>query len=504
MSRRSRRRRGVSGGVGWLGKSLIGMIVIGVIGCGVLYTVVRGYLHSDGFRQFLSDKAGAITGVTGSFAPFRWDGLAVDSPSFQGTGRGIVKDIRLDGLHTEVGVSGLGGGAWLIKGTRFQRLEMKLDTRRIGEGADSFPRAAAAADASEHVPGWLPRRVELQGLDVDDISVDVTSDQGEFAAKGVRARVNPAGGRQAYKLEVMGGTVTLPFNLVPDIRIDRAKLRYQDGSVSISSANARVWKNGRIDAAGEWSANTGQYSVVGTLDGVKCEEVFNEDWAKRCIGDMRTDFTIDNRTGQPSAYGRLDITNGTLTALPLLDSLAAYADTRRFRVLVLNDAHTDWHWKDGTLVFSNIVLSSDGLIRLEGALIIRDGQLDGTFRLGLAPGTLATIPGAETDVFSAGERGLLWTSLRITGTLDDPKEDLTDRLIAAAGIRMFDVIPETGEKVIKFTRTVIQDAPSKAIDAGSKVIETVPGIVEGVGGVIDGIFGVGPSRPQPEEKVKEP
>ena len=33
----------------------------------------------------------------------------------------------------------------------------------------------------------------------------------------------------------------------------------------------------------------------------------------------------------------------------------------------------------------------------------------GRFRLGLAPGTLSTIPGAETDVFLPGERGLLWT-----------------------------------------------------------------------------------------------
>ncbi len=132
------------------------------------------------------------------------------------------------------------------------------------------------------------------------------------------------------------------------------------------------------------------------------------------------------------------------------------------------------------------------------------GELDGTFRLGLAPGTLATIPGAETDVFLAGERGLVWAPLRITGTLDDPKEDLTDRLIAAAGQRMFEVIPETGEKVIKFTRSLLGDSPSKTVDKGVKIIEEGSKTVREVSGILDGILGGG-KQPEPDkEPAPEP
>jgi hypothetical protein len=183
------------------------------------------------------------------------------------------------------------------------------------------------------------------------------------------------------------------------------------------------------------------------------------------------------------------ILNGTLTALPMLDALAAYADTRRFRVLTLNEARTEWRWKDGGLLLSNLALGSEGLVWIEGSLEITGRELDGSFRLGLAPGTLAGIPGAETHVFSPGERGLLWAPLRISGTIDDPQEDLTDRLVDAAGMRMFEVIPETGEKVIRFSRSILGDAPIKVVDQGARIIETGAGIVEGVGGVIDGFFG---------------
>jgi hypothetical protein len=172
---------------------------------------------------------------------------------------------------------------------------------------------------------------------------------------------------------------------------------------------------------------------------------------------------------------------------------------------------------------TNLVLASEGLVRVEGNLFIRNRELDGSFRLGLAAGTLANIPGAETHVFAPGERGLLWTTLRITGTLDDPKEDLTDRLMAAAGMRMFDVIPETGEKVIKFSRSLLGDTPGKVIEAGGqvidkgvealdkgvKIIEDGTDMVDSVGGVIDGFFGSRrtpepPPEPAPEKPAPEP
>jgi len=505
MSRRSRRRRGISGGTGWLGKVAIGLVVVGLIGAAVLYTMIRGYLHSDGFRRFLSEKASMVTGVEGFFTPFHWDGLAVDTSSFEGTGNGIVRSVKVEGLHTEVGVGGVRRGVWEIRGTRVQRLEIALDARNAG-GATVIHgiKINQGAGESKDVPGWLPTKVELMSLDLNEVAVKALLDQGTFSTSGLKVHVEPTGKKNAYSIDLADGTLKQPIALAPEIRLNRAKIRYQDGQVFLSNATASAWKNGRLSATGEWTTATGQYSAQGDVTSVKCEEVFNEDWAKRFTGDISSDFSVNNHSGAPQARGQLGIVNGTLTALPLLDSLAAYADTRRFRILSLSDARTDWQWKKGETAFTNLVLASEGLMRLEGNLIIRGRELDGTFRLGLAPGTLATIPGAETDVFSLGERGLVWASLRITGTIDDPKEDLTDRLIAAAGMRMFDVIPETGEKVIKFTNSVLKEAPTKALDAGTKILDTGTGIVEGVGGVLDGILGGGTRKPEPPPEEKSP
>jgi hypothetical protein len=134
-------------------------------------------------------------------------------------------------------------------------------------------------------------------------------------------------------------------------------------------------------------------------------------------------------------------------------------------------------------------LGSEGLIRLEGSLSIKGENIEGSFQLGLVPGTLARIPGAETHVFKTGRLGLLWAPVRVTGTLSNPKEDLTQRLTDAAGVRMFEILPETGEQVFKFTRNVLGESPADTINKGIKVIEKGEEVIKGAEGVIKGILG---------------
>ncbi len=466
----------------------------------MLYAMVRSYLHSEDFRRFLSGKASEAAEVTGEFTPFRWEGLAVDTSRFEATGSGVIRDLRVDGLHTEVGLGGLRRGVWEIRNSSAQRMELSLDARKPTAASTATPREMIPTPPAKDAAGWLPKKIELQGLDVGNLVVKALLAGGEVSASGLRVRVDSSSNNHSWRTEIADGTIHMPLGLLPEFRLGRARLRYQDHQVFLTSATASAWKDGQLKASGEWNGLTKQYSLQGDVAGVKCGDLFNEDWAKRFKGDVSSDFNLDNLTGKPMARGRLDIRNGSLTALPVLDALAAYADTRRFRLLTLSEAHTDWSWKNDETCFSNLILASEGLVRLEGLLIIRGHDLDGTFRLGLAPGTLASIPGAETDVFAPGEKGLVWAPLHITGTLEDPHEDLTDRLVSAAGARMFDVIPETGEKVIKYTRSVLGDTPSKTLDKGVKLIEQGTKIVDdfgGVNGLIDGLLGT--PKPPPTQ-----
>ena len=484
MSRRGKRkRRGAK--EPWFGKfaALFGVFLLLALTLG--YAGLRAYLHSEGFRKFLSAEVSKAAKVVGTFSSFRWDGLAVETERFEATGEGMIVSVGADQIGTEVGFGALGKGAWELKQTRVSRVELGLDFTRKEEPS---PEVAQIVKKSKQA-GWLPSEVELESVSIGELAIRAKTFEGDVAARGMKVRLDPLSAKGAYEGEITGGTINPAKAWLPEVRLEKVRGSFRDGSAFITSAELRAWDSGRINAFGEWNSKTGTYAFEGDLDEVKCDEVLNENWARRLTGDLSSTFSVNNISGKMAMNGKLTVRNGTLTALPMLDALAAYADTRRFRIIQLSDARTKWHYSDGRYVFTDFVMASEGLIRLEGDFSIKGKAIDGLFRLGLVPGTLSSIPGAETDVFLPGEHGLLWAPIRITGTLDDPKEDLTDRLIMAAGMRMFDVIPESGEQVFKFTKSVLGETPDKVIKQGLKVIDEGERVIEGAEDVIKGILG---------------
>ncbi len=486
MSRRARREQG-AGKNPWVGKLVVIIGVLLLLAVGIGYAGVRAYLHSESFRKFLSAEVSRAGKVEGSFAPFHWDGLAVETAGFDAMGEGYVSSVAADRIETEIGFGGLGRGVWEIKDTRINRVEFSLNAEKKDDAPPVEPELYKR-EVMKKQPGWVPSEVELESLEIAEVALSGDLPAGPVKVSGMSLRLKPVSGKNAYQGEIRGGLADLPREWLPQLRINRITGTYRDGSAFINKADLSAWREGRINGFGEWNSDAGFYSFEGDVDGVKCDEILNENWARRLTGDASSSFSVDDRSGEMVMRGDLVVRNGTMTALPMLDALAAYADTRRFRVLNLSDARTKWRYGNGGIFLTDLVMASEGLIRLEGTLAIRDQGIDGRFRLGIVPGTLSNIPGAETHVFQPGELGLLWTPLHVTGTLDDPKEDLTARLVEAAGLRMFEQIPETGEKVFKYTRSLLGESPKKVVDEGMKFFDKGGRVIEGASGLLEGIL----------------
>ena len=78
--------------------------------------------------------------------------------------------------------------------------------------------------------------------------------------------------------------------------------------------------------------------------------------------------------------------------------------------------------------------------------MVNQGKLEGLFQVGVTPTSLRWLPGSQARVFTVERDGYVWTSVRVTGLLDDLKEDLSQRLIAAAGTELYEGIKGTVEK----------------------------------------------------------
>jgi hypothetical protein len=253
-----------------------------------------------------------------------------------------------------------------------------------------------------------------------------------------------------------------------------------------------------MTAEGDFGIEDGTWQIRGEVTGSRIQDVIAEDWKRRFMGPLDFSFEV---TGKPNTEskltGHLRIKDGLLTALPLLDKISAYANTSRFRRLSLNEASLDFEKIGENIKLTNIVLSSEGLVRVEGVMEIEGNEiLKGDLRIGITPGTLAHIPGAETKVFQRGDLGLLWTPLNVSGTLDAPQEDLSDRLVAAAKERMFELLPGIGEYALKFT--------GKPIGESTKMALKEKGVILGVAQIALGKASdlLNPSDGDNPEKVK--
>ncbi|MFT3989818.1 MAG: hypothetical protein QM680_00265 [Luteolibacter sp.] len=430
-------------------------------------------------------------GVKGEFGTFEWSGLSMGSEGFHAQGNGRLKQLDADRLHTEVSFKGVGRGVWMLKGASLDRLVVEVEPKAE---ADPEKGREAKQDAPEVKRAkrspWLPNEVELADFDLRQLTVRAQTTRGPISVENMRVNARQTPGTKSFSVDLSGGSVSLPMKHVPVLYPDHARLRVQRDMAFLTEAKFKAEGGGTVEAQGEWEKATKRIDVEGNMQGFRLENLLSKNWAKRLQGEVSSTFQLKaDRDAELAGSGDLVIQNGTLTALPVLDVLAAYADTRRFRTLALTQAKTHWQWSRGEVRLSGLVLESEGLIALEGELAVRDGKMEGNFMLGLAPGILGNLPGAEQRVFTPGDRGLWWTPVRVWGSVDEPEEDLSARLIEAAGMRLFELFPESGAKVLKYGGDVLGDTPEEAVKRSRKLIKEGKKTVREAKGILKDLLG---------------
>lgn len=504
MARRRRTRRKSHGNWGrrlWGGLSVLLVVVgLGLVGG---YLWLRSYLRSDEFLALLNGKTSEVLQADARFSGLDWQGSHVRVPRFEAAGDGMMGKIEAEEFETELSLAGLLRKKFRSSPIIGRRLHLEIDA--------GVPAPEVPSPRSGH---------EFPGVQIDALSGRVVfTPEKSLTWSGCELDLQGGSAPGSYDMKLSGGTVRVPVPLIPEASLETVRARYFDGSLFLTEARFGVYESGRMELAGESDFPERLHSVDGRVRDVLCSEVVPPDWKKHLVGRLESDFSVRSQAGGPVVTeGVLVLHNGVVTALPILDRLAAYADTTRFRRMTLNNSRMSYRYESGRLELTDIVISSEGLTRIEGRLAIHDGRLDGEFDLGLTSGTLARIPGAETRVFLPGKEGLLWSPVRISGTIDDPREDLSRRLIAAARERMFEFLPEKGIWVLKqsgraageVASMILQqgtDVTGAGAEIGTGVLEQgtdalkkgAEGIVDGVGGVFDGILGRSPG-PEPEAK----
>lgn len=435
------------------------------------YRWVRGFLRSDDFRVLLSNEAGKALEAEAQFTPFLWDGWSVRTEKLSASGEGQIAFLEASGLEATVDVGAIWDRVYRLQDILVREIEVKADFKKSAPK----PEKPAEVPVEEMHPSsgkshfwdrFLPNEFEMTGLRIAKMGGSALSEQGEWLWAGTSAEVEPGSSRGAYDVEITGGKIDTPLELLPQVQLKNVKARFAGEQLFLREARLEALERASLELSGDFDFQKKTWNLKGDLAGATCEELVSADWKQRLLGEIDSSFRVKKSAEtEPEITGSLQINRGILTALPILDKIAAYTGALRFRRLVLSDARLDFRKMGDEIELKNISLISEGLVHITGHINLRGDEITlGQLRVGITPGTLAHLPGAETKVFTPGEKGLLWTPVSISGTVKKPQEDLSERLIAAAGERMFELIPETGELALRFTGKAVDEATKSLLD----------------------------------------
>jgi hypothetical protein len=479
---------------------------------------VRGYLQKDEFRGRMEQFLGMQVKGGVTLEPLRWSGDQVTTRSLTAsTGNGWKAEVSA--LRLALDWNAFRDRRWKVIETGADSLALSFeggardlkaaDSSRDEPGQDSGEQAPGKSSIPGWLKGYLPDRTEIDGIRFDSFAL---SYPGPWRLAGSRLRLGAwQQGESSILATVEEGILETPVKLPTQVHpmkfnLTRATARMSRDDLHLTHATLTWMGESEITASGHVRPRQKSWEISTHFAGVPLKEVVSDDWKLRLTGLVEGDLDIVGKAGaEPAVKGTARLKDAALTAVPLLGRLASYTNVERFKSLVLDIATTRVSGAGQSRKFEDIVIQSNGLLRVEGRLDIQGGRLDGQFMLGVTPETLTWIPGARQHVFTSSHpgaaAGMLWAPLRITGTIDRPEEDLTARLIGGAGKALLnapaeaagavgeallkpvlgdDLAKKPGEALKGATEMIKNpaDAVKKASDAAEKGLD----LLKGVGG----------------------
>ena len=402
--------------------------VVLIVGFFVAKSAIDTYLRSEAFRQFVARKAGDTMHADAELASLSFSGSNIFADDFRAQGGPDAAFAKLDveQIRTEVSLRRFFEKVWQVEQFDVQRVRVDFNGPRANRAPEPAASPLNAPKTEDTSTGWLPNRVEIGHATIHD--TDLTWDGGGLHDMAVEIEPHEGG----WKIQGQGGK--LDYAKLPQLEVQSLNLRYRDSTLFINNADLHQPQGGTVAASGEIDLGR-KADVLLKLSDINITPYLSEDWRLKAKGNVTGEVTVRSdlplKAG-PQLSGKLSVTQGELTALPVLDKIALFTRTDQFRRLHLNKATGDFTRDDQKLQVNNFLAESDGLIRVEGNFTIVNGNIDGLFQVGVTPATLQWLPGSQGKVFIDSRGGYVWTSMHLTGPANSPTEDLSPRLVAAA------------------------------------------------------------------------
>jgi hypothetical protein len=416
-----------------LGGSLAVGLILAVAGAVFLPILVVKWLGGDDFRRLASQQISSLLQTDGELQPLEWSSFSVYSAGFNSRpSAGGPWIWKIEELRTEVSPRLL-----LDRILRFPQITMAKLTLTPGTRPDIAPPEAAAAAPTGKSSPEIFRDVQVGTIEIDSLQLQASPATVGWGARQIRFSIQP--NKQRTDFTLRGGEIVVPYPWIGDVRLDSAKGRYSPSTVFLTSLEATSPQGGTIRMSGEYTVgpetraqgklNWDRWSIPGGKIGVGLFEI---------PARMTGEFTLQElRSGSPVGQGQVRLVDARLqpgaagkSILALLGLLTGDARLQQGGPLTTAQAH--WSMRPGLYDVTQILAESPGLLRAIGQARVNGNDLSGRIELGLEQSLgskVNSLTGGEC--FRRAEAGYLYETIHLSGTLEQPQNDLQAKLTSA-------------------------------------------------------------------------
>jgi hypothetical protein len=382
------------------------------------------YVEGDAFRIAMEEEtAKGLHFPQAHYAPIRRTGaFTAASDSFGAdNGQKAMKSLDAHSITAKFDPCGVFLRQWRLEGVHVQSGDVEIQIY------EAYPEPVRP---KPWFSIFLPNKVYLKKIQSDQANITWRFRGEQAGFFGTQLLITPNG--RDFEYVATGGR--LKMAIVPGLDLRRTHLLitktlltvYDLDLASDSHSEESIRVQGRAGLSQDKSID-----VKANFNSVPVRQWLPEEWKGRVKGSAFGDIHWTGKDPKPetsSGEGSLRIDNGRVDDVPLLNKLAELAQKKSFERLDLNECSLAFGWHYSEIDIKDITVEEKGKFRIEGDISVNRRVLRGTIKLGLTREYLDWLPNPE-EVFSRRSSGYVWTDVHLSGTIDDPRQDLSQRII---------------------------------------------------------------------------
>jgi hypothetical protein len=382
------------------------------------------YVEGDAFRVAMEQETAKGLHFPGArYTPIKRTGaLTARSESFEANeGQKAMKSLVARGITAKFDPWGVFLRQWRLNDVYVQSGDVEIQI---------YEAHPEAVKPKPWFAIFLPNRVYLEKIHSEQANITWRLRGKRAGFFGTQLLITPNG--RDFDYVATGGR--LKMAPLPDLDLRRTHLLITKTLLTLYDLDLASDSSSGESIRVQGHAGLGQdrnIDAKANFNSVPLRQWLPADWKGRLTGSAFGDvhYTAkDPKLESSSGEGSLRIQNGRVDDVPFLNKLAELARKKSFERLDLKQCSLGLAWQFPQIDIKDIAIEEKSKFRIEGEISIKRRLLRGTIRLGLTREYLDWLPNPE-EVFSRRSSGYLWTDVHLSGTIDEPRQDLSQRII---------------------------------------------------------------------------